>query len=186
MFRSKHLGPLAAATAGALSAVAITACGSASSSNQTTTGAGAPAAASAPSSTSAPSGTVDLANSSLGPILIDAQGTTLYLWQADTGAKSTCTGACASAWPPLVTTGKPTAGSGVRTSLLGTTKRQNGTEQVTYNGHPLYRFAGDTAARQTNGQGSTGFGALWYVLSPRGNALTGAAPSTGGSSPTGY
>ena len=122
----------------------------------------------------------------MGPILTDSLGTTLYLWQADTGAKSTCTGACASAWPPLVTTGKPTAGSGVRTSLLGTTKRANGTEQVTYNGHPLYRFAGDTAARQTNGQGSTGFGALWYVLSPRGNPLTGATASTGGSSPTGY
>jgi predicted lipoprotein with Yx(FWY)xxD motif len=122
----------------------------------------------------------------LGPILIDSHGLTLYLWQADTGAKSTCTGACASAWPPLMTTGTPTAGSGVRSSLLATTKRADGTKQVTYNGHPLYRFAGDTAPRQTNGQGSTGFGALWYVLSPRGNPLTGATASTGGSSPTGY
>jgi predicted lipoprotein with Yx(FWY)xxD motif len=183
--RSKRLAPLAAATAIAVSAIAIAACGSSSSSKQTTTGA-SPAASSAPSSTSASSGTVDLAKGSLGPILIDSQGRTLYLWQADTGAKSTCTGACASAWPPLVTTGKPTAGSGVRNSLLGTTKRANGTEQVTYNGHPLYRFAGDTASRQTNGQGSTGFGAPWYVLSPRGNPLTGATASTGGSSPTGY
>ena len=184
--RSKRLAPLAAATAVALSAIAIAACGSGSSSKQTTTGASAPAVSSAPSSTSASSGTVDLAQASLGPILIDSQGRSLYLWQADTGAKSTCTGACASAWPPLVTTGKPTAGSGVRSSLLGTTKRANGTEQVTYNGHPLYRFAGDTASRQTNGQGSTGFGAPWYVLSPRGNPLTGATASTGGSSPTGY
>jgi predicted lipoprotein with Yx(FWY)xxD motif len=182
--RSKRLPPLAAATAVALSAIAITACGSGSSNKQTTTGASA--ASSAPPSTSASSRTVDLANSSLGPILIDSQGRTLYLWQADTGAKSTCTGACASAWPPLVTTGQPSAGSGVTTSLLGTTKRANGTEQVTYNGHPLYRFEGDTASRQTNGQGSTGFGALWYVLSPRGNPLTGATASTGGSSPTGY
>jgi hypothetical protein len=85
-----------------------------------------------------------------------------------------------------VTTGKPTAGSGVRNSLLGTTKRVNGSEQVTYHGHPLYLFAGDTASGQTNGQGSDGFGALWYVLSPGGNALTGATASTGGSSPTGY
>lgn len=184
--RSKRLAPLAVATAVALSAIAIAACGSGSSSKQTATGGSAPAASSAPSSTSASSGTVDLAKGSLGPILIDSQGRTLYLWQADTGAKSTCTGACASAWPPLVTTGKPTAGSGVRSSLLGTTKRANGTEQVTYGGHPLYRFAGDTAPRQTNGQGSTGFGALWYVLSPRGNPLTGATASTGGSSPTGY
>ena len=100
------------------------------------------------------------------PFLIDSQGRTLYLWQADTGAKSTCTGACASAWPPLVTTGKPTAGSGVTSSLLGTTKRATGNDQVTYNGDPLYLFAGDTASRQTNGQGSRGFGAPWYVLSP--------------------
>jgi predicted lipoprotein with Yx(FWY)xxD motif len=184
--RSRRLAPLAAATAVALSGIAIAACGSGSSSKQTTTGASAPAASSAPSSTGASSGTVDLAKSSLGPILIDSQGRTLYLWQADTGAKSTCTGACASAWPPLVTTEEPTAGSGVRSSLLGTTKRANGTEQVTYNGHPLYRFAGDTASRQTNGQGSTGFGAPWYVLSPRGNALTGATASTAASAPTGY
>jgi predicted lipoprotein with Yx(FWY)xxD motif len=175
--RSKRLAPLAATTAVALSAIAVAACGSGSSSKQPTTGASAPAASSA---------TVDLAKASLGPILIDSQGRTLYLWQADTGAKSTCTGACASAWPPLMTTGKPTAGSGVRSSLLATTKRADGTEQVTYNGHPLYRFAGDTAPRQTNGQGSTGFGAPWYVLSPRGNALTGTTASTGSNPPTGY
>jgi predicted lipoprotein with Yx(FWY)xxD motif len=184
--RSERLAPLAAATAVALSAIAIGACGSGSSNKHTTTGGSAPAASPAPSSTSASSGTVDLAKGSLGSILIDSQGRTLYLWQADTGAKSTCTGACASAWPPLVTTGKPTAGSGVSNPLLGITKRANGSEQVTYNGHPLYRFAGDTAPRQTNGQGSTGFGALWYVLSPRGNPLTGATASTGGSSPSGY
>jgi predicted lipoprotein with Yx(FWY)xxD motif len=85
-----------------------------------------------------------------------------------------------------VTTAKPTAGNGVMSSLLATTKRANGTKQVTYNGHPLYRFAGDTAPRQTNGQGSTGFGALWYVLSPRGDQLTGSTASAGGSSPAGY
>ncbi|MEA2240923.1 MAG: hypothetical protein QOD24_479, partial [Solirubrobacteraceae bacterium] len=93
--RSKRLAPLAATTAVALSAIAVAACGSGSSSKQPTTGASAPAASSA---------TVDLAKASLGPILIDSHGRTLYLWQADTGAKSTCTGACASAWPPLVTT----------------------------------------------------------------------------------
>ena len=85
-----------------------------------------------------------------------------------------------------MTTGKPTAGNGVTSSLLGTTKRANGTEQVTYNGHPLYLFAGDTASSQTNGQGSDGFGAPWYVLSPQGNPLTGATASTASSSPTGY
>jgi len=185
MIRSKRLAPLAAAVAVVLSAVAIAACGTSSSSKQATAG-GTPAGSAAPSSTSASSGSVDLAGSRLGPILVDSQGRTLYLWQADSGTKSTCNGACASAWPPLVTTGTPTAGSGVRSSLLGTTKRANGTEQVTYDGHPLYLFAGDTGAGQANGQGSAGFGALWYVVSPAGKQLTGATASTGGSSPTGY
>jgi predicted lipoprotein with Yx(FWY)xxD motif len=185
MIHRKRLTPFAAATAIALSAVALGACGSSSSSKHTTTG-GAPAQSAAPSSTSASSGTVDLAKSSLGPILVDSQGRTLYLWQADTGTKSACTGACASAWPPLVATGKPSAAGGARSSLLGTTKRANGTEQVTYDGHPLYRFGGDTASGQTNGQGSSGFGALWYVLSSGGTPLTGATASTGGGSPTGY
>jgi len=185
MIPSKRLAPLAAATAVVLSAVAIAACGSGSSSKQATAG-GTPAGAAAPSSTSASSGTVDLAKSSLGSILVDAQGRTLYLWRADSGTKSTCNGACATAWPPLVTTGKPSAGIGVRSSLLGTAKRANGTEQVTYDGHPLYLFAGDTGSGQTNGQGSAGFGALWYVVSPAGNQLTGATASTGDSSLTGY
>jgi predicted lipoprotein with Yx(FWY)xxD motif len=184
--RSKRLAPLAATIVAVVSAIAIAACGSGSSSTQTTTGTSGPAASSAPSSTNAASGTVDLAKSSLGAILIDSRGRTLYLWQADTGAKSTCTGACAATWPPLVTSGKPTAGSGIAGSLLGTTRRTNGSKQVTYNGHPLYLFAGDTAPHQTNGQGSNGFGAPWYVLSPRGNPLTGSTASTGGSSPAGY
>jgi predicted lipoprotein with Yx(FWY)xxD motif len=184
--RSKRLAKIAVATSVAVSAIAIAACGSGGSSKHTTTGTSAPPASSAQSSATASSGTVDLAKSSLGPILIDSQGRTLYLWQADTGTKSTCTGACASAWPPLVTTSKPTAGSGVTSSLLGTTRRTNGTEQVTYNGHPLYLFAGDTASHQTNGQGSNGFGAPWYVLSPQGNPVTGPTASTGSSSPTGY
>lgn len=185
MIRSKGLATSAAAIAVVLSALAIAACGSASASKQATAG-GAPAESAAPSSNNASSGTVDLAKSSLGSILVDSQGRTLYLWQADTGTKSTCTGPCASAWPPLATNGKPTAGSGVKSSLLGTTNRSNGTDQVTYDGHPLYLFAGDTASGQTNGQGSNGFGAPWYVLSPAGNPLTGPTASTGGSSPTGY
>jgi predicted lipoprotein with Yx(FWY)xxD motif len=184
--RSKRLAKIAVATSAAVSAIAIAACGSGGSSKHTTTGTSAPAASSAHSSASASSGSVDLAKSSLGPILINSEGRTLYLWQADTGTKSTCTGACASAWPPLVTTSTPTAGSGVTSSLLGTSRRTNGTEHVTYNGHPLYLFAGDTASHQTNGQGSNGFGASWYVLSPRGNPVTGPTASTGSSSPTGY
>jgi predicted lipoprotein with Yx(FWY)xxD motif len=105
-------------------------------------------------------------------MLVDAQGRTLYLWQADTGTSSTCSGACATAWPPVTTTGKPAAGSGAKANLLGTTKRADGSTQVTYAGHPLYRFAGDSAAGRLNGQGSDAFGAKWYVVTPAGTATT--------------
>jgi predicted lipoprotein with Yx(FWY)xxD motif len=177
---------LASAALIPLSALAVSACG------------GAAAPASRPASSSPPtaktsragSATVNVANSGLGSILVDAQGRTLYLWQADTGPKSTCSGACAAAWPPLLTTGTPTAASGVKASLLGTTKRSDGAEQVTYNQHPLYFFTGDTASGQTHGQGSTGFGAPWYVLTPSGSQITGSAPTrsrgSGSGSSSGY
>src|SRR5689334_18739721 len=174
---------LAALTLAPLSALAIAACGSSGSS--TTSGGGAPASTSRPSA-SMSSGTVDVARTSLGSVLVDSQGRTLYLWQADTASKSTCTGACATAWPPLETGTKPTAGGGVKSSLLGTTKRADGSKQVTYNGHPLYTFQGDTAAGQTTGQGSNGFGAPWFVLSPTGAQITSSASSSGSSQSTGY
>lgn len=89
-----------------------------------------------------------------------------------------------------MTTEAPTAGSGPKASLLGTTKRSDGAEQVTYNQHPLYLFTGDTASGQTNGQGSTAFGAPWYVLAPGGKQITGSAstsgPVSGSSSSSGY
>jgi predicted lipoprotein with Yx(FWY)xxD motif len=174
---------LAALTIAPLSALAIAACGSSGSS--TTSNGGDSASASQPSASTS-SGTVDVASTGLGSVLVDSHGRTLYLWQADTGSKSTCNGACATAWPPLESTGKPTAGGGVKRSLLGTTKRTDGSEQVTYNGHPLYTFQGDTASGQTNGQGSAGFGALWFVLSPTGTQITSSASSSGSSPSTGY
>lgn len=180
MFRRSRL---AALTIAALSALAIAACGSSGSSTTSTGGASASAP---PPAASTSSGTVDVARTSLGSVLVDSQGRTLYLWQADTSSNSTCTGACVAAWPPLETTASPTAGSGVKSSLLGTTKRADGSEQVTYNGHPLYTFQGDTASGQTNGQGSHGFGALWFVLSPTGAQITSSAPSSGSSPSTGY
>jgi predicted lipoprotein with Yx(FWY)xxD motif len=180
MFQNRRLAALAIAP---LSALAIAACGS-SSSSTTRTG-GAPASAS-PSSASTSSATVDLAKTGLGSVLVDAHGRTLYLWQADAGSKSTCSGACATAWPPLQATGQPTAGNGVRSSLLSTTKRTGGSEQVTYNGHPLYTFQGDTTSGQTKGQGSAAFGALWYALSPAGTQITSSASSGASSSSSGY
>jgi predicted lipoprotein with Yx(FWY)xxD motif len=121
---------------------------------------------------------------SLGDHLTNAAGRSLYMFASDTAKKSTCTGACASAWPPLLTHGSPKAGHGASAAKLGTITRPDGTHQVTYAGHPLYTFADDTAAGQTNGQGSNGFGAKWWVLAPSGTVITSAAPSGGSSSTT--
>jgi predicted lipoprotein with Yx(FWY)xxD motif len=131
------------------------------------------AASSAPGAAAGASGgaSVALASSKLGRIVVDGEGRTLYLFEADKGAKSTCDGACATAWPPLITSGKPAAGAGISAAKLGTTKRDDGSSQVTYNGHPLYTFAGDGAPGQTAGQGVDGFGAEWYVLSGAGNKI---------------
>ena len=114
---------------------------------------------------------VALAQSDLGEILVDGQGRTLYLFEADNGTASTCDGACASVWPPLTTAGPPIAGAGVSASKLGTTTRGDGTTEVTYHGHPLYTYAGDSAPGQTAGQGSDDFGAEWYVLSAAGTPI---------------
>ncbi len=109
---------------------------------------------------------------SAGTYLTDSSGASLYLWVADTGSTSTCSGACATAWPPLLTTGKPTAGGKADASLLGTTTRSDGKKQVTYAGHPLYTFIGDKHAGDTAGQGSNGFGAKWWLVTPAGKAIT--------------
>jgi len=131
---------------------------------------GSPSSATAPSSGGGgPS--VKLATTKLGKVLVDARGRTLYLFEADKGPKSACGGACASVWPPLTSTGRPTAGPGVTASKLGTTRRSDGATEVTYNGHPLYTFAGDSAPGATSGQGLDDFGAEWYVLAAGGDKI---------------
>jgi predicted lipoprotein with Yx(FWY)xxD motif len=115
--------------------------------------------------------TVQVRRTGLGQILVDSRGRTLYLFKKDTGAKSTCSGSCAVNWPPLLTTGRPTAGSGVKASKLATTRRSDGKTQVVYNGHPLYGFIGDAKSGNTNGEGLTAFGARWFVVSPAGNEI---------------
>jgi predicted lipoprotein with Yx(FWY)xxD motif len=112
--------------------------------------------------------TVELASSKFGKILVDSHGRTLYDFVADKTTMSTCYGACASLWPPLTVAGAPKAGVGVRGALVGTTKRTDGTTEVTYNGHPLYYFAGDTKPGETTGQAINQFGAPWYVLTANG------------------
>lgn len=106
-----------------------------------------------------------------GTYLVDGQGRSLYLFEADKGHTSTCSGACAQAWPPVTSTSKPKATQGVRASLLGTSRRGDGTSQVTYAGHPLYRYAGDRAAGDTAGQGLDQFGAGWYLLKSDGTEI---------------
>ena len=125
-----------------------------------------------PASASAKPATVDTRTGPLGTYLVDGKGRTLYLFEKDTGRHSRCSGACAQVWPPLISRGKPVAEGRAKTSLLSTSRRGNGSRQVTYGGHPLYRFAPDTAAGQTKGQGVNGFGALWWVVARSGRAIT--------------
>ena len=109
--------------------------------------------------------------SSLGRIVVDGQGRTLYLFEKDRNRRSACYGACAIYWPPLLTHGRPIARGGLRQSLVGTTRRKNGTLQVTYAGHPLYRYVGDSGRGQTNGAGLTDYGGGWDPLSPAGKKI---------------
>jgi predicted lipoprotein with Yx(FWY)xxD motif len=114
---------------------------------------------------------VGTGRSSLGRILVNGSGRTLYLFEKDTRGRSSCRGQCASYWPPLLTTGRPVAGTGVNRSLLGTTRRPDGKTQVTYAGHPLYRFVQDRRAGDTSGEDLRFFGAAWYVVSPSGKKI---------------
>jgi len=157
------------ATLAVISALMLAACGGSSSGGSSSSSTTSTSAAQAATSSAAP--VITAKSSSLGTFLVDAKGRTLYLWDADKGAMSTCNGGCATEWPPLTTKVAPKAGTGVKASLLGTSKRSNGTLEVTYAGHPLYYFAGDTSAGQTTGQGSGSFGAPWWVVSPAGQAL---------------
>ena len=116
--------------------------------------------------------TVKVRKVSLGRILVNGKSQTLYLFEKDKKGKSACSGQCAKFWPPLLTKGKPKAGSGVKASLLGTTKRSDGTTQVTYNKHPLYRFLNDkNKVGATKGEGLDAFGAEWYVVGTNGKKI---------------
>jgi predicted lipoprotein with Yx(FWY)xxD motif len=149
------------------SALLVAACGSAAAS----TSAPASSAAAAGSSTT---GTVITTQAgSAGAFLTTASGRTVYLWAKDGMNMSDCSGACASAWPPVPATGTLTAAGSAKASDLGTITRSDGTKQVTYDGHPLYYFVGDSAAGQTNGQGSDNFGAKWWLVAPSGAQITG-------------
>ncbi len=104
----------------------------------------------------------------LGKVIVDSNGMTLYDFHKDKSGKSTCYGSCAGVWPPLLTEGKPVAGEGARASQLGTTKRKDGTLQVTYAGWPLYTYVEDKKPGEANGNDIDSFGAEWYALQPSG------------------
>jgi predicted lipoprotein with Yx(FWY)xxD motif len=117
--------------------------------------------------------TVKTRHGKLGTFIVDGKGRTLYLFQKDKTSKSTCSGDCAAAWPPLLTTGKVTASGSARQDLIGTITRADGTIQVTYNDHPVYRFANDKKAGDTKGQAVRAFGAKWYAITRGGRKIGG-------------
>jgi predicted lipoprotein with Yx(FWY)xxD motif len=128
---------------------------------------------------------VSTAKTSLGRIIVNSNGRTLYLFEKDRNSKSACSEQCAAFWPPLIMTGKPAVTGGARASLIGATKRTDGRLQVTYNHHPLYTFVKDKKPGQTNGEGVNAFGATWAAVSPAGAKITkpsapSSAPSPGG------
>ena len=165
--RNLQRGTASAAGLAALTLV-LTGCGTSGSSAY---GGGYGAAPPATPSAAGMAATVDLHNSSLGPILVDAQGRTLYLFEADKNGKSACSGPCATAWPPLLSNGAPQAAMGASASLIGTTARGDGGSQVTYAGHPLYYFIGDKAPGDVTGEGINQFGAKWYVVGKDGKKI---------------
>ncbi|MFC8854968.1 hypothetical protein ACFT5D_18170, partial [Streptomyces sp. NPDC057144] len=122
--------------------------------------------------TSSAAPAVDVKDGTYGKMLVDEKGRTLYLFEKDTKNKSKCDDDCAKAWPPFTVKKTPTPGHGVKKDLLKTTKRDDGSEQVTYNGHPLYRFADDQKAGDINGQDVDAFGAKWFVVDPDGKKIT--------------
>jgi predicted lipoprotein with Yx(FWY)xxD motif len=178
--------PLSRLGAAALSLTALVliaaGCGGSSSSSSSSSQPSQPASGSAGSSGSAT--TVSASESpELGMVLVDSEGFTVYTFAKDNGTTSSCYGACAEAWPPVIASGKPVAGEGATSSELGTTKRKDGTVQVTYAGHPLYTFAEDRKPGEANGNGVTAFGAEWNALDESGSAV--AASTTSGGSESG-
>jgi predicted lipoprotein with Yx(FWY)xxD motif len=112
---------------------------------------------------------VSLGNSpKLGMVLVDSEGMTVYDFHKDKGTTSSCYGACAEAWPPVMTGGSPQVGNGASAGKLGTTERKDGTTQVTYAGHPLYTFIEDKKPGEANGNDVSAFGAQWYALKGNG------------------
>ena len=157
--------------------VAACASGGGSSSSSTPPATGAPATSAGSGGTGSGATVITTATASGMTFLTDGSGKAVYLWVADKSNSSVCSGACAQAWPPVQASGTVTASGSAKSSDLGTTTRSDGTKQVTYAGHPLYYFVGDSGPGQANGQGNPGFGAKWWLVSPTGADITASVSS---------
>lgn len=166
--RAVYMGALLAVVA----ALVIAGCGGGSSTSGPSTESGG--GEKAPTSSEGGSGGGAISGAEvegLGSVLVDSEGMTVYLYTPDEGGtESTCYGGCEAVWAPVLAEGKPTAGEGAMSSDLGTTKRKDGSTQVTYNGHPVYTFTGDEAPGEANGQELEG---TWFALDEAGNAVEG-------------
>ena len=172
----KRLG--VAILAAAALALVVAACGSSKKTSSSSAGTTpAPAATSTPSTSSKAYGgsgggvKVNLRKVSFGTVLVGPNSHTVYLFLKDKGTTSQCNGKCAVVWAPLTTSGQPQAGSGLKSSLLGTSKRNDGTMQVTYGGHPLYYYDDDKKPGMTEGEGKKEFGAEWYAVGSDGKKV---------------
>lgn len=159
---------LIVAAIAASAALGLAACGDGGSGGGYGSGSGT-TAAKAPAQAGGGAAVVSVGSvSELGALIVDGGGHTLYDFHKDRGATSACYEACAAAWPPLLTDGRPEAEKHASASKLGTTRRNDGTVQVTYAGHPLYTYAADTKPGQANGNDVDQFGGEWYALTPQG------------------
>src|ERR1700744_1679672 len=176
---------LATGVGGAVGAALLVAAWSSGSSSSSSsaparTAPASPAGSSAPASGSASGASttvITTATSSGATFLVTSSGQAVYLWAKDTSGMSACTGACAGAWPPVTATGTVTASGSAKASDIGTITRSDGTKQVTYDGHPLYTFSGDSGPGTATGQGSDGFGAKWWLVAPSGSDVTASVSS---------
>jgi predicted lipoprotein with Yx(FWY)xxD motif len=161
--------------------VVLAACSSGGGATASPSAAPSAAASPAASASAAAGASVALADTKLGKVLVDGAGKTLYVFSADSGDKSACSGNCAANWPPLVSDGAPSLGTGLDAEDFASITRDDGAKQVTFYGHPVYYFAGDKAAGDTNGEG---VGGKWYVVGADGNAIKGAAGASASPAPS--
>jgi predicted lipoprotein with Yx(FWY)xxD motif len=168
----------ALAIVGGASLVLLAACGGGSS----TYGSGSSGGASQVAHTT---GGIGVATTPAGKVLVDPTGRTLYIFAPDSRGHSTCSGSCATYWPPVPGADAKRAATAGVTATLGSIKRADGSSQLTANGYPVYTYVGDHAKGQANGQGTNLSGGLWWVVSPSGARVTTPLPSSAGSSSSG-